>query len=95
MPADSAAAANHFRNHLKAMPEQIGLERACNAIDAITRAEMYLDANVNVPIVFQQLSLTLSREFRILILEIDDSWKLAHFRECANPDISSAANLSI
>lgn len=31
-------------------------ERACSAIDAITRAEKYLDANVNVAIVMEQLS---------------------------------------
>jgi hypothetical protein len=30
-------------------------ERACAAIDAIARAEMYLDANVNVGLVMEQL----------------------------------------
>jgi DNA polymerase-3 subunit delta' len=30
-------------------------ERACSAIDAIARAEMYLDANVNVSLVMEQL----------------------------------------
>ena len=31
-------------------------ERACGAIDAIARAEKYLDANVNVALVMEQLS---------------------------------------
>jgi DNA polymerase-3 subunit delta' len=31
-------------------------ERACDAIDAISRAETYLDANVNVALVMEQLS---------------------------------------
>jgi hypothetical protein len=38
------------------------LERACAAIDAIARAEEYLEANVNIPLVFQQLAATLERE---------------------------------
>jgi DNA polymerase III subunit delta' len=40
----------------------VELERACAAIDAIARAEQYLDANVNIPLVFQQLAATLERE---------------------------------
>ena len=32
------------------------LDRACDAIDAISRAEKYLDANVNIPLVLEQLS---------------------------------------
>lgn len=35
------------------------LERACAAIDAIARAENYLDCNVNTSIVLQQLALSL------------------------------------
>jgi DNA polymerase III delta' subunit len=54
-------AAAHFRRALAASPDPEALEKACAAIDAIVRAESYLDANVNVPIVLQQLSLTLSR----------------------------------
>jgi DNA polymerase III delta' subunit len=57
-------AAGHFRNRLAADSDEGDLEKACTAIDAIARAETYLDANVNVPIIFQQLSLTLSREYR-------------------------------
>jgi len=33
-----------------------GTDRACAAIDAIVRAERYLDANVNLAIVMEQLS---------------------------------------
>jgi hypothetical protein len=32
------------------------VDRACSAIEAIARAEKYLDANVNVAIVMEQLS---------------------------------------
>ena len=38
------------------------LDRACAAIDALVRAETYLDANVNIALVFQELSTTLQRE---------------------------------
>ena len=37
------------------------LERAAARIDAVSRAAVYLDANVNVPLVFQQLAGALSR----------------------------------
>ena len=37
------------------------LERAAARIDAVSRAASYLDANVNVPLVFQQLAGALSR----------------------------------
>ena len=55
-------AAGHFREVLSSSNDDPGeQERACDAIEAIGRAETYLDANVNVPIVFQQLALTLAR----------------------------------
>lgn len=57
-------AAGHFRSQLSASEDEGELERACTAIDAIARAETYLDANVNVPIIFQQLSLAMSRAYR-------------------------------
>ncbi len=37
------------------------LERSAARIDAVSRAAVYLDANVNVPLVFQQLAGTLAR----------------------------------
>jgi DNA polymerase-3 subunit delta' len=52
--------ADHVRRWLAERhdsPEE--LERACAAIDAIARAEEYLDANVNIPLVFQQLAVAL------------------------------------
>jgi DNA polymerase-3 subunit delta' len=58
-------AAAHFRTQLAAGSGEVELEKACAAIDAVARAESYLDANVNVPIIFQQLSLTLAREYRV------------------------------
>jgi DNA polymerase-3 subunit delta' len=54
-------AAGHFREVLSSSDDAGEEERACDAIDAIGRAETYLDANVNVSIVFQQLALTLTR----------------------------------
>jgi DNA polymerase-3 subunit delta' len=56
-------AADHFRAQLASDPDPRQLERACAAIDGIARAEFYLDANVNVPIIFQQLTLTLLRAY--------------------------------
>jgi DNA polymerase-3 subunit delta' len=57
-------ATNHFRAQLAdATANPAALDHACDAIDAIARAEGFLDANVNVPIVFQQLAVTLQRQF--------------------------------
>lgn len=56
-------AANHFRAKLAGAADPGMLDHACDAIDAIARAEGFLDANVNVPIVFQQLAVTLQRQF--------------------------------
>ena len=53
-------AADHVRGHLRAESDPDRLERACAAIDAVVRAERYLDANVNVALVFQQLTIALS-----------------------------------
>lgn len=57
-------AANYFRMQLAGDSVDDDLEKACTAIDAIARAETYLDANVNVPIIFQQLAMTLARDYR-------------------------------
>src|SRR5688572_2616112 len=56
-------AANRFRHKLSETTDPDALERACAAIDAIVRAETYLDANVNVALTFQQLAVALEREF--------------------------------
>jgi DNA polymerase-3 subunit delta' len=52
-------AANHLRQRFKSASDSDELERICNAIDAIARAEEYIDGNVNVALVFQQLSMAL------------------------------------
>ena len=39
------------------------MEQACAAIEAVARAETYLDANVNIPLVFQQLAVALEGAF--------------------------------
>jgi len=54
-------AAAHVRLQLAQSADPDRLEHLCCAIDAIARAGIYLDANVNIPIIFQQLSLKLRR----------------------------------
>jgi DNA polymerase-3 subunit delta' len=56
-------AANRFRQRLASTTDADELEAACAAIDAIVRAENYLDSNVNVALTFQQLAATLARDF--------------------------------
>lgn len=55
-------AAEHVRRRLPSLTNASELQRACAAIDAIARAETYLDGNVNVSLVFQQLAVTLERQ---------------------------------
>jgi hypothetical protein len=55
-------AADHVRRRLPELDDAGALERACAAIDAIIRAEGYLDGNVNVALVFQQLAAALGRQ---------------------------------
>ncbi len=55
-------AADYFRQQLAATAgaeDAAQLRRACTAIEAFGRAEMYLDANVNVAILLQQLAMKL------------------------------------
>lgn len=53
-------AAEHVRGRLTS-DDEAEIERAADVIDAIVRAEEYLDANVNMPLVFQQLAVALER----------------------------------
>jgi DNA polymerase III subunit delta' len=55
-------ASNAFRQTLRSATGE-DAERACRAIDALDRAGNFLDANVNVSLVFQQLTLELERQF--------------------------------
>ena len=55
--------AQRFRRLLGESSDADEMERAASAIDAVVRAEQYLDENVNVPLVFQQLAITLERLF--------------------------------
>jgi DNA polymerase-3 subunit delta' len=55
-------AAEHVRRRLATLEDPDSLERACAAIDAVIRAEGYLDGNVNVSLVFQQLAAALQRQ---------------------------------
>jgi hypothetical protein len=55
-------AANRLRQKLSTTADPDALERICAAIDAIVRAENYLDSNVNVALTLQQLSVSLQRE---------------------------------
>jgi DNA polymerase-3 subunit delta' len=54
-------AAQYFRRMLRESDDQGALEVACTALETIARADDYLDANVNIPIIFQQLAQTLGR----------------------------------
>lgn len=55
-------ATEQVRRRLPSLTDASELERACAAIDALARAETYLDGNVNVSLVFQQLAVTLERQ---------------------------------
>jgi DNA polymerase-3 subunit delta' len=52
-------AADHVRARLRVETDPDRLEKSCALIDAIARAEEYLDANVNVALVFQQLAVAM------------------------------------
>jgi len=54
-------AGERIRGQLARQDDPAELERACAAIDAIVRAESYLDANVNTSVVLQQLAMALER----------------------------------
>ena len=56
-------AAQRFRRVLESSDDPQILERAASAIDAIVRAENYLDSNVNVALTLQQLTISLERAF--------------------------------
>lgn len=52
-----------LRRRLPEQPHADQLERLCSAIEALVRAERYLDANVNISLIFQQLAVTLEKQF--------------------------------
>jgi DNA polymerase III subunit delta' len=52
-----------FRGELARTTDPERLDRLCTAVDAVVRAESYLDQNVNVALTLQQFSLSLAREF--------------------------------
>ena len=54
-------ASEHVRRKMTQADDPDALERACTAMEAIRRAEGYVDENVNVPIVLQQLAASLER----------------------------------
>jgi DNA polymerase-3 subunit delta' len=54
-------AADHVRRKLPELNDPDALEQACTTIESIRRAETYLDENVNVPVVLQQLAASLER----------------------------------
>ena len=56
-------ASGQFRRQLQQQVNPEDLERTCCAVDAIVQAEEYLDTNVTVALVFQQLSIALERVF--------------------------------
>ncbi len=52
-------AAQILRGRLRELDDADALERVCAAIDAVVRAENYLESNVNVSLVLQQLAIAL------------------------------------
>jgi DNA polymerase-3 subunit delta' len=52
-------ASDHVRARLRVESDPGRLDRSCQLIDAIARAEEYLDANVNVALIFQQLAVAM------------------------------------
>jgi DNA polymerase-3 subunit delta' len=56
-------AAQRFRMHLEETDDADELEHTCAAIDALTRSEQFLESNVNIPLIFQQLAVTLDKLF--------------------------------
>lgn len=56
-------AAQQLRRRLREGEDAHRLDRLCSAIESLTQAEQYLDANVNIPLVFQQLTVTLEAQF--------------------------------
>jgi len=54
-------AAQRFRRVLRESANANELDLACTAIESIARADDYLDANVSIAIIFQQLALALNR----------------------------------
>jgi DNA polymerase III delta' subunit len=53
--------AEHLRLKLAMEDDPATLEAACSAIEALVQAETYLEANVNIPVIFQNLSAVLER----------------------------------
>jgi DNA polymerase-3 subunit delta' len=52
-----------LRRRLPEQPHADQLEHLCSAIEAVVRAEQYLDSNVNISLIFQQLAVTLEGLF--------------------------------
>jgi DNA polymerase III delta' subunit len=52
-------AGEHIRRRLADAPQGADLESACAAIDALVQAETFLDGNVNISLIFQQLAMKL------------------------------------
>jgi len=55
-------AGTHFRQAMQSTAVEEDLNRLCEAVDAIARAETYLWSNVSIPLVFQQLTIAWERE---------------------------------
>ncbi len=57
-------AARRIRQRLRPAPDADFMDHACDAVDAISRAQRYLSANVNLPLVLEQLAASLQSEDR-------------------------------
>lgn len=54
-------AARHFRNAMRSTTDPDALESLCQSIDQVSRAERYLEGNVNITLALQQLGNALTR----------------------------------
>ncbi|MBC7782856.1 MAG: AAA family ATPase [Burkholderiales bacterium] len=60
--------ARQFRKALRETDDDQLLERLCEAIDAVYRAQSYLESNVNISLALQQLGSALERLFSVSIV---------------------------
>ena len=54
-------AADHLRGRLAGDASADDLDRTCDQIDALRRAEAYVDGNVNTALVLQQIGVDLAK----------------------------------
>jgi hypothetical protein len=59
-------AADYLRDRLKSLESPDDLENTCRLIDQLAQAESYLESNVNVALVLQNLAASMTPETRVV-----------------------------